>query len=287
MDVLKHSAILIIICALLSCYENRVKSDHQTEEQKHGPEFEQVLNEIETAEEMAYWSWAEVDTPTVKPEQSGIGLWPKFVSNDNDYPVKILIPGEIHGDELHPNARDLNWLGIALDADHTGWLKKVNLEFKATFDPVLDDSEEQATGIEVKPDIVRPFQFFLSEIDGHVDGMLNNIPAIPGIITTGESFDFEFAGNQYRFIAVGDYQLFIQAYIDGQIKESLISSVSFFEESMIEILFVGDLDGDEQVDLIIDHSHKYNAFTPVLFLSRMADQNELVGLAGISKFVGS
>lgn len=55
---------------------------------------------------------------------------------------------------------------------------------------------------------------------------------------------------------------------------------------MINLIFVGDIDGDGILDLIIDTSRHYNATSPTIYLSRPADNGEVVKPIGGHTSVG-
>ncbi len=112
---------------------------------------------------------------------------------------------------------------------------------------------------------------------------------------------FSFLGIDYKLFATGrkkkvqedpeafevwNYKLFMTASKGGyQITQLLVAQPNF-DEKMIEVLFAGDIDGDEMLDLIIDTSPHYNATSPTLYLSKPADKKELVKPVGVHTSVG-
>jgi hypothetical protein len=75
---------------------------------------------------------------------------------------------------------------------------------------------------------------------------------------------------------VWNYKLYITANIKGKKRKSLLVAQSVYSDLKINIIFAGDIDGDGILDLILDISQNYNAYSPTLYLSKPADQKEVL-----------
>ncbi len=108
----------------------------------------------------------------------------------------------------------------------------------------------------------------------------------PCTMEPGKSLRFESNGYNYLIRATdqvaeitgaqnhSDYTLVLRAQrkTGGPVVESLLSYIPWFDDAMVSVLYVGDLDGDNLPDVIIDNPYKYTESNQsgVLFLSSRA-----------------
>lgn len=102
------------------------------------------------------------------------------------------------------------------------------------------------------------------------------------MFSTAKTFE-KFSKENYFFDAT-QYRLYIKNLKTGN--QQLLSAQSNFDDKMIEILFIGDFDGDNLPDFIIDNSRHYNSFAPTFYLSSYAIKNEMVKIVAIHDSVG-
>ncbi|MES2275668.1 MAG: hypothetical protein V4592_06575 [Bacteroidota bacterium] len=77
----------------------------------------------------------------------------------------------------------------------------------------------------------------------------------------------------------------MEAQIKGRLfRQLLVSKASADYESTIH--FAGDMDDDGIPDLIIDTANHENVEAPTLYLSRQADQGQLLKVIGMHVIVG-
>jgi len=74
--------------------------------------------------------------------------------------------------------------------------------------------------------------------------------------------------------------------VKGESKKQLLAAQPGFDDKMIKILFTGGIDGDYLLDFLTDTSAHYNMRRPTLYLSKPADNNEIVKPAGAHETVG-
>jgi hypothetical protein len=90
----------------------------------------------------------------------------------------------------------------------------------------------------------------------------------------GESMKFNSIGNEYTLSASDylvepngsqthmDYKLILNGkFRDGTASETLLSFIPWFDDGSVNVLFIGDLDGDAYPDFIIDNASKYTGVT--------------------------
>jgi len=98
-----------------------------------------------------------------------------------------------------------------------------------------------------------------------------------GTVENGKTPD---KGEYYDWNEIKNYKLYLS---DGK-REQLITTVSEFEGTSPQILWVGDLDGDGKPDFAVRTAKWYEDEKIELFLSSIADKGELVKLADTAYF---
>jgi len=84
-----------------------------------------------------------------------------------------------------------------------------------------------------------------------------------------------------------NYNLFLEKNTNGVITKQLLLFERYFDDQMIQILFIGDIDGDTIPDVLIDSSNHYNQTTPTLYLSKEAKEKEILKIVSLHNSVGS
>ena len=115
----------------------------------------------------------------------------------------------------------------------------------------------------------------------------------------GEDVVEEHEGTTHRFFAEGEvttydeygdvytsYSLYVETERDGEKKTQLLVEQDAFDDSMISVLFIGDIDGDGILDIITDNTYHYNVSIPTLYLSRPAQGDEILKKVGEHQSVG-
>ena len=64
------------------------------------------------------------------------------------------------------------------------------------------------------------------------------------------------------------------------------SNYMWGDEAMPSVMWAGDLDGDDKLDLLLDLTHHYNLSEITLFLSSHASEGELVKKVAVFSTVG-
>lgn len=240
-----------------------------------------------------------MDTKTVESNS-------KIDYDNNTYPVdstfttKVLTIGTFHGDEIWDNAEKGNWVGLFLSK--TGfYLDKTKLKLKRVNDPIIDENESDKTGWEVQT-INKDSSIILIEgLDFLSPHKVQQAVLSKEQVFPGDTLRINYLGVDYTFFATGEkrkvkgdplsfevlnYKLYMTATINGQQRKTLLVSQPNFDDQMISLLFAGDIDGDGILDLIIDTSRHYNATCPTIYLSKPADNKEVVKPIGGHTSVG-
>ncbi len=219
---------------------------------------------------------------------------------DSSFTTKVLTVGTFHSDEVWDNADKEKWFGLF--KGKTGfYLEETNLKTKRVNDQIVDENENGKTGWEVQT-INKDTSIILIEasyfLTPHIveQAILSKEQIFPG-----DTLRINYLGIDYKLFSTGgkkkvqddpewfdvwNYKLYLTATIKGQQKTSLLVAQPNFDDQMINLIFAGDIDGDGILDLIIDTSRHYNATSPTIYLSRPADNGEVVKPIGGHTSVG-
>lgn len=91
--------------------------------------------------------------------------------------------------------------------------------------------------------------------------------------------------NTFPFSKIKDYKLILREPTeDGKFREQILFTNDFHAwigggsyEGGIRIRWIGDIDGDNKMDILLTHATHYACWDVILFLSTKADNDELVG----------
>lgn len=136
--------------------------------------------------------------------------------------------------------------------------------------------------------------YLIKGVDFKTKNVVDTVPA--GVkVWLKKSYTFEFNKIQYTLNSEGDlvsrsdsrdgyyenirnYKLYLT---DGANNQCIVD-MKYFVETMTEILFIGDLDGDNKPDFIINSPDHYEAVRLMLFLSSYAEKDEIVKQVSIT-----
>lgn len=213
---------------------------------------------------------------------------------EKEYTIKILAPGTFHGNEVWENAENEIWLGLF--NGKKGWyISKTGIKLHKVYDPIFDADDEK-TGSKIissNPDncillfVKNPY---IKKRKVQKENFAKDV------IYPGDTLKFVYRGVHYEISATGgkrepeysadffevwNYKLYISANIKGKVKKSLLVAQPNFNNQMTYLLFAGDIDGDNLLDLIINTSRHYNVSSPTLYLSKPAHKDGLLVPVGI------
>jgi hypothetical protein len=218
---------------------------------------------------------------------------------DSTLPVRILHLATFHYDEVDENYAKKVWFGIFKNKNDYS-ISETELFFKRVNDPVIDENEEDKTGWEVSSSAKDTCVILIEKLPYFVDGNISSVK-IPENIYPEENFKFNFKGIEYTLFATGDkkkeepdsnwivvsnYKLYLTAVIDGKQTTELLVAKKNFDDQMIRVIFGGDIDNDNKLDLIIDTASHYNVSSPTLYLSKPAKKGKLINPIGVFTTVG-
>lgn len=245
-----------------------------------------------------------MDTPVIAVEEepvidSNFKNFPlEDANNSIDYSASLLTTGQFHEEEVSGEDGNRSWYGLFINKEGY-YLDSTSIITKKVKDLVVDD-EGQITGWEVKTNNTDTSLLLIAGVDGLAKKTITPAVLSKQEILPGEKVSFTYNGIVYTLYATGDkkketnsdsyiitsYQLFLQVTINGADRKQLLVSARILDDTMISILFAGDIDGDTIPDLIINTSWHYNVEAPTLYLSKPADKNQLLKIMGMHVTTG-
>ena len=220
--------------------------------------------------------------------------------NFEELKTKILSEGSFHNDEVWNTAKKENWLGIFYNSNEL-YIDSTKILIKSVFDVVLDDENGKKTGWEVSAKHTDTAIIFVQNSNISPKRNIKQIKLNKQYLYPEDSFDFDYNGITYTLYAKGgkkkeqpnsdwhivwNYKLYIKTTTNGKVKETLLCAETNFDDQMVSIDFIGDIDGDNIPDLIINTSRHYNANRPTLYLSKPTKGLEIVKPVGFHESVG-
>lgn len=284
-NLIRLSAYPILVCTIVSCNSRNVKPV--------------ALAKADTVVARPDTPKAGNDEWTIDP---GFQNYPLDFNNDSadyNYPAHILTTGSFHEDEVSYEDTARSWYGIFRNSAGY-YLDSTRITAKKVKDEVVDEAG-QITGWKVKTKNKDTSLLLIAGIDGFTKRALKPVAISKKEILPGESTTFSYNGVVYTLYATGDkkkespdseyylvknYRLFIRATINGAERTTMLAASRVFDDAMVEILFAGDLDGDNIPDLILNTSYHYNAIVPTLYLSKPTGDKQLLKLMGWHVSVG-
>jgi hypothetical protein len=201
---------------------------------------------------------------------------------------KLLLTGTFHGEEVLATDGE-RWLALFQSGDH-GKLIEQPLKIKHVKDDLVDEGPAK-TGVFISVARTPPPVFLVKNIRGLIPGTVRCVNLPPSDqLRKRKELSLPFNNKTYRL------SLQISASRDPQTQQPLQSyKLSLSDGHCTQviadvrdcnllsgpgcpptILWAGDLDGDGNLDLLVNIANDYNASLPTLFLSRGAGSGKLL-----------
>ncbi len=205
-------------------------------------------------------------------------------------PIKILTTSRFHNDELWPEAQTQTWIGL-FSNETSHFLQRVDPAFEHVQDVIMDGVGEK-TGWKVSTDLDAQCILLITGTQ-LAEGPVPTLGS-EAALSIGDTLDVDLEIERTRIIFRGtrqdgfinDYQVILLSQSEGVLKQQVLIEESRYLASMMNLLWAGDLDGDDRLDLIIDTSNHENVTAPTLFLSSEANGDALVEPVAIHWTVG-
>ena len=219
---------------------------------------------------------------------------------DSTFTTKVLTSGIFHGDEVWDNAEKEKWFGLF--QNKTGfYIAETKLKTKRVNDGIVDENENEKTGWDVQTENTDTSIILIEKLNFLTPHNVQQAFLSKEQIFPGDTLRINYLGIDYKIFATGgkkkvqndpewfevwNYKLYLTAKIRGKQHKSLLVAQPNFDDQMINLIFAGDIDGDGILDLIINTSRQYNATSPTIYLSKPAENGEIVKPIGGHTSVG-
>lgn len=209
----------------------------------------------------------------------------------------VLMPYQYHGEEITRSMVRATWYSLSRDSSVYKLYRSVN-RFAKVYDPIVDDDSTQSSGWLVSS--LKEDDILLANINGLKEGEVFHVPLTKRALAPGEQIYFEYNGAKYKLFASGfkikatekqasyikNYKLHLEHIIS---EDSPTSEVLYaiprcdMDHGEANILFVGDLNSDGKVDVILNEL-AFNSSTLMLYLS--SKDNSELKLVALHEAVG-
>ncbi|MGL5075781.1 MAG: hypothetical protein ACRDBG_08050, partial [Waterburya sp.] len=195
----------------------------------------------------------------------------QFPSNFT-YTSKVLTVGSFHSDEVDKNDNQLAWVGLFKNQNGY-YLSQTKIITRNVPDIDEDENTKIKTGWEVSTTNSDSCIILIESMPQLMSRKIQNIDLPQNQMYPGDTLAFTYLGIDYKLFATGgkkktednsdyfdvwNYKLYLSAVIKGKVCKSLLVAQPTFDDAMISLIFAGDIDGDEILDLIIDTANHYN-----------------------------
>jgi hypothetical protein len=213
--------------------------------------------------------------------------------------AKILLAGQFHEDEVWPGAGGEEWYGL-FRGSNGHYLMKSRLQTTRVPDELLD-MEDEASGWLLSTENSDESLLFISGLGFLNEKPLESLDSARGEIFPGDTLRYSYGSADYMLYSTAtenpnveerayspvlDYKLYLTAQRNGTLTRQLLLEIEHFDGEMIDVIFAGDIDGDDVPDLIINTSRHYNVSSPTLYLSRPVTMGFILKAVGQHRSVG-
>lgn len=215
------------------------------------------------------------------------------------FPWKILSPIMYHNDEVQSDESESSWTGLFKSSEGY-YLAETPVKITPVYDAIVDEDSTAHTGWSVHAQhsdtcillMSGPGKLGIDDLTALLENTDLPLPGDDTIrIDQGDITYLLYADGIKRRDTINrgafryyNYKLFLEARGENETTRQVIVAEADYEY-FDHIIFMGDLDGDDVPDIILDHSG-YNTFTPVLYLSRWSLSRQLLGVAGYRQSTG-
>lgn len=212
------------------------------------------------------------------------GCYNQSAASPVDSEIELLQVGAFHGNEVSAESGEV-WLGLYSTPD--GYtLIPAPITVKAVYDPFVDNTGEKTGKMVSVEGQTRPL-FLIKGLEVPERGSIKTLSAEQTILSPGKSLGLGFDNkNESHLTVYGEGEVGPNGFTSlenyslelskGQLSQELLA-YSSTEGAIPTLLWAGDLDGDNRLDLVINATPHYAVSSaPMLFLSSMAKDGDLV-----------
>jgi len=269
MKKIRSSFILLVgFVTLLSCNESGIESQATV--------YEEILPDTSFHTEENYE--ATVAPPAI------------YELTDTNHYVSILNETTYHGDEIPEDVDQQSWIGLYVDKPHY-FLEEITVNAERVNDPIVDEDAAAKTGWQITGSHPGESMVLMQGIEVETGEIIHSRLSSHEIMP-GDTVTFILEGKSYALFASGNavdmggwfscenYKLFLRGEKNGKTITQLLVAHEDFDDTMIQVIFAGDIDRDHFPDFLLDNARHYNVSLPTLYLSSQAGDLQFVEITG-------
>jgi hypothetical protein len=203
---------------------------------------------------------------------------PGYTDSDSGM-VEILIPGEYHGEEIRAGAEKGEWLALHADPRGQYRLSSARIGIERFFDPITDRDSTAPTGKRVMVlGLSDPVELLVAKSELMREARVDTV-ADPGKFTRnartfrfggmGYELEYEYSPDTTSNRKDSSWRLILSVHTDGREPTRLLLDAGM-SDTEARVIFVGDLDGDDRLDLLLSSGNDSGVEDFTLYLSRPA-----------------
>ena len=205
---------------------------------------------------------------------------------DTDSGIQILLPGPWHGDEVHAHNGQRFRAIRAIEEPQVPL--PVRLKIRRFHDPIVDGGSDEKTGKDVgihRP--VKQLSFLIRGMKFSPEQRVRSVAfAGSGKLKLNRSLRFQGLNREPVEIRFGKSPRGAALTVTGPAGKQTLAAYKIDAHKSPQVIWVGDLDGDNRLDLLLDVSNHYNVSEYTLFLSSQRGKNPHVGKAAVFRTTG-
>ncbi|TXK26981.1 hypothetical protein FVR03_21375 [Pontibacter qinzhouensis] len=286
MPTLRHLSVLASVLFLFSC--NRSADSNLATDTDHAHMVDSAVTDKRADDrDLVYSVPDSITSAAYVPDTTNL-------SPEPDQPVKILIEGLFHKEEVWQGAEKKQWIGL-LYRNGSYEIRPTTLQVKTVYDPVRDAQQANATdkklisGRQVIGGDTSTL-LFITGLAGIKPGAVDTAAYDSAVLKPGQKLPIRFKSKQFMLTAFGDstrtdstsstyaytsYGWRISGTKNGKKLEQVLAQDDTIDNSVYVLHWAGDLDHDGIPDLVADLSNQYNRMKFALYLSSKAEKGKL------------
>ncbi|RKU08436.1 hypothetical protein C6502_14545 [Candidatus Poribacteria bacterium] len=198
--------------------------------------------------------------------------------------IQLLQVGAFHGDEVSAESGEI-WLGLYSTPDGYALIPST-ITVETVYDPFVDNAGEKTGKVVSAEGQTRPL-FLIKGLNASERESIKTLSTEQTVLSPGKSLNLGFSDeNESHLTVYGEGEVGPNGFTslenyslelsNGQVSQELLA-YSSTDGAIPSLLWAGDLDGDNRLDLVINATpHYVVSSAPMLFLSSMAKGGNLV-----------
>ena len=198
--------------------------------------------------------------------------------------IQLLQVGAFHGDEVSAESGEV-WLGLYSTPDGYALISS-RITVETVYDPFVDNAGEKTGKVVSAEGQTRPL-FLIKGLEAPEKGSIKTLSDEGAILSPGKSLNLRLDDeNESQLTVYGEGDIGPNGFTSlenyslelskGHLSQELLA-YSSTNGAIPTLLWAGDLDGDNQLDLVLNATPHYAVISaPMLFLSSMAKDGNLI-----------